>query len=278
MSTPLVSVVIPAFNNAHFIEAAVESVLAQTMTDYELIVSDHSSTDGTWTLLQQYQSRDRVRLTQLPGGGGAVANWNAVSAQASGSYIKLLCGDDLIYPHCLEQQVTEIERHSAVLTACPRDIIDPKGKVVIKGRGLGGLRRPMAGAAAARIAAKSGANQLGEPGSVLMRREVLEGAGYWDSRDPYLIDLQTYCHVLVEGDFAPTLQPLAAFRMNDGQLTVQMAKRQRHDFTSFQKRLAKEHPGVLNRRQLGEAVVRAHAIAAARRGAYRWMRHKISTT
>lgn len=277
MNPPLVSVVIPAYNNAAFIEAAVDSVLAQTMTDYELIVSDHSSTDGTWERLQKYQGHDRVRLMQIPAGGGAVANWNAVSEQATGTYLKLLCGDDLIYPDCLREQVAVIQEHDAVLTSSPRDIIDAAGNVAIAGRGLNGLHEPMSGVDAARAAAITGSNHLGEPGSVLMRRDLLDKVGYWDARDPYLIDLHTYCHVLVLGDFAPTNQTLAAFRMNDSQLTVQMSKRQRSDFTSFQKHLAAEHPGVFTPMQLRQALVRAHAFAAARRLAYVWMRHQLSS-
>lgn len=276
MSMPLVSVVIPAYNNARFIEAAVDSVLAQTLTDFELVISDHSSTDDTWSILQKYRDDERVQLMQIPAGGGAVANWNAVSERATGTYLKLLCGDDLIYPTCLEQQVRVIEDNEAVLTSSPRDIIDARGNVVIKGRGLSGLTTPMSGVAAARIAAKSGSNQLGEPGSVMMRRDLLAKVGYWDDRDPYLIDLHTYCHVLVNGQFAPTVSTLAAFRMNDSQLTVKMAKQQRHDFTSFQKHLAVEHPGVFTPMQLREALLRAHAIAAARRAAYVWVRHKLS--
>ena len=74
MSHPRVSVVIPSFQNAAFIEATVESVLAQTFTDFELIVADHGSTDGTWERLARFADEDRVTLVQTPPGGGAPAN------------------------------------------------------------------------------------------------------------------------------------------------------------------------------------------------------------
>ncbi len=63
--TPRVSVVIPSFDNARFIEQTVRSVLDQTFPDFELVISDHSSTDGTWELLQQFADDPRVRLTQV---------------------------------------------------------------------------------------------------------------------------------------------------------------------------------------------------------------------
>ncbi len=55
------------------------SVLAQTFTDFELVVADHSSADRTWELLQQFAEDPRVRLMTTPAGGGAERNWNRVS-------------------------------------------------------------------------------------------------------------------------------------------------------------------------------------------------------
>src|SRR5215212_5051091 len=121
---PRVSVVIPAFNNERFIAATVESVLAQTFDDYELIISDHTSTDATWEVLQRFADLDQVTLTQAPPGGGAPANWAAVTARASGDLLKLVCGDDLLYPTALAEQVAAFDRHpQAVLVACQRDIV-----------------------------------------------------------------------------------------------------------------------------------------------------------
>jgi len=84
VSWPRVSVVVPAYNNALHIDAAIHSILSQTYTDFELIVSDHSSTDGTWERLQIFASDRRIRLMRLPRGGGAPANWDAVTQQAKG--------------------------------------------------------------------------------------------------------------------------------------------------------------------------------------------------
>src|SRR6185312_3266973 len=99
--SPRVSVVAASFNNARFIEETVRSVLDQTFTDFELVISDNSSTAGTWELLQQFTDDARVRLTQVAAGGGAPANWTAVTAQARGELLKLVCGDDLLYPTAL---------------------------------------------------------------------------------------------------------------------------------------------------------------------------------
>lgn len=106
---PLVSVVVPAFNAALYVEAALDSILAQTYEDFEVVVADHSSTDGTWEILQRYADDPRVRLSRTPTGGGAEGNWNAVSKLARGEWVKLVCADDLIYPQLLETQMSAID-------------------------------------------------------------------------------------------------------------------------------------------------------------------------
>jgi cellulose synthase/poly-beta-1,6-N-acetylglucosamine synthase-like glycosyltransferase len=90
--TPRVSVVVPSYNNASFIEATMDSILAQSFQEFELVVADHSSTDGTWERLQRYRSDPRVRLLRTETGGGAPQNWGRVTAAAHGELLKLVCG------------------------------------------------------------------------------------------------------------------------------------------------------------------------------------------
>ena len=104
-TVPRVSVVIPAFENAPYIRATVTSVLAQTYPDFELVVADHSSSDGTWEILQEFAADPRVRLLRTPAGGGADRNWNRVTEAARGELVKLVCGDDLLAPEALATQV-----------------------------------------------------------------------------------------------------------------------------------------------------------------------------
>ncbi|HEY5516590.1 MAG TPA: glycosyltransferase family A protein, partial [Pengzhenrongella sp.] len=104
-----VSVVVPAYNNAAYIEATVRSVLDQTFQDFELVVADHSSTDDTWELLQQFADHPKVRLLRTPAGGGAKRNWDRVSQEAQAPLVKLVCGDDLLRPEALARQVAAIE-------------------------------------------------------------------------------------------------------------------------------------------------------------------------
>ena len=106
--TPRVSVVVPAYNSVAFIDATMRSILGQSFTEFELVVSDHSSTDGTWEALQRFAADPRVRLSRLASGGGASANFNAVTDLATGEFIKLVCGDDLLSPDSLAEQVAAL--------------------------------------------------------------------------------------------------------------------------------------------------------------------------
>ena len=98
---------IPTYNRASLIGAAIESVLAQTYTDFEVIVVDDGSTDNTREIVGRYG--DRVRYTYIENSGPARAR-NVGMSLARGEYLCLLDSDDLYYPHKLALQVDHLDR------------------------------------------------------------------------------------------------------------------------------------------------------------------------
>lgn len=279
-STPTVSVVIPSYNNVAFIEETVQSVLSQTFADFELIVSDHSSTDGTWERLQPFLSDKRVQVLQTPAGGGAERNWNAVTAEARGDYVKLVCGDDVLRPESLERQVAALESAGpgAVMAASPRDIVDARGEVVMRARGLAGLTGRIVGTDAIRATVRSGTNVFGEPASVLLRRSELEKAGGWDGRLGYLIDLATYVRVLEQGDFVPVPEPLATFRLSTTQWSARLIGDQARQSIAFFRELRERRPDVLRRSDLLLGEGKAVALGIARRLVYLKLGRRLRAT
>ena len=276
--TPRVSVVVPSFNNASFIEATMDSILAQTFEDFELVVADHSSVDGTWELLQHYRTDPRVRLLRTEAGGGAPRNWERVTAAAGGQLLKLVCGDDIIYPDCLRMQVEAMDANpSVVLVAAQRDLIDAKGALLMSCRGLAGLTGRVAGRVAARRTVVVGANIFGEPACVLIRRKTLQDAGGWDGRHPYVIDEATYVNVLLRGDFFGIDRSLAAFRLSSSQWSVHLAREQSHQVIGFHHRLAGAASGLLSRTDLFRGDARARGMAYSRRLAYLWVGRRMHT-
>lgn len=270
--------VVPTYNNAATIGATIDSILGQTYQDFELVVADHASTDGTWELLQRYAGDPRVRLVTTDAGGGAVRNWNRVTAEARAPFVKLVCGDDLLAPSILERQVAELEAHpSAVLAACKRAIIDGKGGVVIASRGLGRLRGVIDGGAVIRATVRAGSNLLGEPACVLMRREVLEGVGGWDGEFPYVIDEATYANVLLRGDAVVLPEVLASFRLSDSQWSVALARQQVAQVTAFHAALAVRQPALLTSADVRLGNARAVVVSRLRRLLYVLLRRRMRT-
>lgn len=266
---PRVSVVVPAYNNADVLAETLRSILAQTFEDFELIVADHASTDGTWDVMQQFADDPRVRLERTEAGGGARRNWNRVSQLASGELIKLVCGDDLIHPTMLAEQVAALDAagERAVLVASQRDLVDARGDVFVSARGLGRLDGVVDGKQALRATVRAGGNLFGEPACVLMRRDALERAGWWQNLR-YYIDAGSYAHVLVQGDMVALRRSLASFRVSASQWSVRLMRSQAREAAEFHRIAQALAPETITAGDVRLGDVRAQILALQRRAAY----------
>jgi glycosyltransferase involved in cell wall biosynthesis len=115
--TPLVSVLTPVYNGGEFLEQCIESVLAQTFSDYEYIIVNNCSTDNTLDIARRYESKDhRIRVHNNSDFLGVMENHNlALSLMSNATkYCKIVCADDFIFPHCLEQMVNFADAHPSV--------------------------------------------------------------------------------------------------------------------------------------------------------------------
>lgn len=108
---PTVSVIIPTYNRANYIAAAIDSVLAQTYTDYEIIVVDDGSTDDTEARVRAFGNRVEYIWTENGGTGHAR---NVGMRAARGRYLTFLDSDDLLYPYALEVETRILDRHPEV--------------------------------------------------------------------------------------------------------------------------------------------------------------------
>ena len=270
--SPRVSVVVPAYNNADYLDATIQSILAQTFTDFELIIADHSSTDGTRAVMDAYAGDPRVTLLTTEAGGGAKRNWDRVSQAATGELLKLVCGDDLIHPTMLERQVAAFDREGAgvVLVSSQRDLVDASGKVFVKARGLGSLDGRVDGKTALRATVRSGGNIFGEPACVLMRREVLEACGWWNDL-AYYIDAGSYARVLARGDFVAIRESLASFRVSASQWSVRLMREQAKQAAEFHLQAQGLCPGVITDADVRIGNIKAEILAVQRRLAYLWL-------
>jgi glycosyltransferase involved in cell wall biosynthesis len=106
MTRPLVSIGLPVYNGERFLAQALDSLLGQTLGDFEVIVSDNASTDRTAEICQGYAARDaRIRYIRQESNRGAVWNTNFVALQARGPYFKWASANDFCDPRMLEKCV-----------------------------------------------------------------------------------------------------------------------------------------------------------------------------
>ena len=117
MSEALVSIIMPSYNAAQYVAASIDSILAQTYHNWELIITDDCSTDGTQVILQDYARRDeRVRLFLFDTNQGSGATRNKCIEEAHGRYIAFCDSDDRWLPEKLEKQIAFMQQHDYAFT------------------------------------------------------------------------------------------------------------------------------------------------------------------
>lgn len=118
---PRVSVGMPAYNAEQTIRGSLDALLAQTLADFELIVSDNASTDGTWAIIGEYAARDpRIVAIRQTKNIGANGNYSAVFRRARAPYFKWASSNDWCAPTLLERCVERLEQDASVVLAAPR--------------------------------------------------------------------------------------------------------------------------------------------------------------
>ncbi|MEH1948267.1 MAG: CHAT domain-containing protein [Nostoc sp.] len=129
--SPLISIVIVNYNRESYLQEAIASVLAQTWQNFELLIWDNGSTDGSVAIANNYAQKDRrVRVVEADNQGVAAACKRAI-AQTSGAYIGILDSDDILAPTALAQTATVLNSHPETGFVYTDYLnIDPNGKVI----------------------------------------------------------------------------------------------------------------------------------------------------
>lgn len=129
---PLVSVGLPVYQGEKLLPRALDSLLAQTINDFEVIVCDNASTDATQSICEDYRARDeRVKYFRNPTNIGLVGNFNRVFGLSSGEYFKWATHDDFFAPTFLARCLEQLEANrAAVLCSTGIEIVDGTGEVL----------------------------------------------------------------------------------------------------------------------------------------------------
>jgi glycosyltransferase involved in cell wall biosynthesis len=125
---PRVSIGLPVYNGENYLAEAIDSILAQTFEDFELIISDNASTDRTQEICEAYAAKDgRIRYYRSEVNKGSAWNFNRVFELARGEYFKWAAHDDYIAPEYLARAVEVLDQDPSVVLSYPRvTIVDEK--------------------------------------------------------------------------------------------------------------------------------------------------------
>lgn len=236
---PYVSVCIPTYRGAAHLAATIESVLSQSLVDFELLIIDDNSPDETAQVVDRFND-ERIRYLRNPANLGPQGNWNRCLQEAHGKYFKLLPQDDTLFPDTLERQVHVLEKDSderIALVFGSRKIINAEGQVMATRGYPEGRDGEVDAVSLVRRCVRRGTNLLGEPGSVLFRRSLAEKVGAFDASIPYIIDLDYWVRLLMYGNAYYLTSPVATFRVSPGSWSVAIGTRQSDEFRSFINRL-----------------------------------------
>src|SRR6476660_1322062 len=120
----------PVYNGERFVDAALRSIRAQSFGDFELIVSDNASEDGTLEIVREHERDDeRIRLIANDANRGAAWNYERVFADCSSPYFKWAAADDMLAPECVERslELLEASEPSVILVFPATRYIDEDG-------------------------------------------------------------------------------------------------------------------------------------------------------
>jgi len=206
---PLVSIVIPTYNYARYLEEAIESVLAQDYPNVELIVLDDGSTDDTREVLEKYAGRFHWETHENMGEANTL---NKGWRMSRGEILAKLSADDVLYPGAVSAAVEALLANpDAVLTYCDFNLIDAGSKVIRRVSAPVLTYRDMV----VRFTCPTG------PGSFFRRKDFEAAGAWWNGELRKVQDHEFVIKLGLRGRFLKIPRVLAAYRVHDESPTFQ---------------------------------------------------------
>jgi len=204
--TPVVSVVMPVYDAQAYLGLALDSILAQTFSDFELIAVDDGSRDSSLAILERHAARDpRLRVIARPH-AGVVATRNVALAEARANWVAVMDADDVAHPERLARQVAHLRSHPEVLAlGAGVEIIDPDGWPIRR------LKVPLDHAAIDAALMRGRGEALVHPVVMFRRDAMLAAAGYREGCDS-VEDLDLYLRLAERGHLANLPETLLQYR------------------------------------------------------------------
>jgi len=208
VSSPTVSVILPVFDRLGFLRAAVASVFAQTLTDWELVIADDGSNEQTRAYLAELARQPRIRVVWLAHTGNPAAARNAALQEATGEFVAFLDSDDEWLPEKLATQVAALrDQPQRLWCYSPVLHIDAHGSPLM--RKPNRRRKPPVGATFERIARWEAA--IAMP-SVIAQRQLVERVNRFDERQKMHEDCDLWLKLAQQSEVNFIDKPLSRVR------------------------------------------------------------------
>jgi glycosyltransferase involved in cell wall biosynthesis len=240
---PKISVVMPVYNCAQYLEEALASLLIQTFDDFEILAINDGSTDDSLKILEKYAKIDSRLKILSQKNSGIVKALNRGIKESRADYIARMDGDDISFPNRFTDQVKILDADpEVVLVAGNFEVIDQASEFLYRGLVVPDndylqrafyLRNAIA------------------HGSVMFRKSVVQRIGGYSDKCGPTEDLELWMRLLKEGDFAATDSPVYKWRMNQGGLTLSNnAESIRQSQLHIEKRWQEGQPKYLSRDEI----------------------------
>jgi glycosyltransferase involved in cell wall biosynthesis len=221
---PLVSVITPVYNGAQYLEECIESVLAQTYTNWEFVIVNNRSTDGTLAIAEGYAGRDgRIRIHTNAEFVGSLQNQNNAFRQMSpaAKYCKVVHADDWLFPECLSRMVAVAEANPAVGIVGAYSL---EG-LSVKCTGIPYHTTVMPGRELCRLTLLDELYVFLSPTSLLIRADLVRGKDPFYSESYLHADTEACFEILQRSDFGFVHQILTYVRIHEGSISSSVAWR-----------------------------------------------------
>ena len=209
------SVVMPVKNALPFLDAAIASILDQSFGDFELVIGDDGSTDGSTERLRDWARRDkRIRLLERRESGGPVGSSNWVANAGKGPIIARMDADDIAHPERLKRQIDVLDsRPDVVLVGTLFEAIDGNGRLT---------RR-----SGSRAVDPGDAPPIAH-GSIMYRKAVFDSVGGYAAGTDYFEDTDLYYRIVAAGTLMVLTEPLYRYRFSErsARLNIPVARLQ----------------------------------------------------
>jgi glycosyltransferase involved in cell wall biosynthesis len=217
-SSPRITVAIPTRNRAELLRGCLQSVLDQTFTDFEIVVSDNASTDHTAEVVASFQD-PRIHYSPLASNVGLYGNLSRCFRLGTAPYLSILCDDDFMLPRNLERKVESLDR-------------DPEVGMAHSAFQLMMIRPDQTEVLNENVSYMHGSTDSVEPGDVMVRRLLTESyfitfsgglmrrslvaEEQFDERDGIAADLGVCLRIARQGSVAFLAEPLVVYRLHPG--------------------------------------------------------------